>query len=517
MYCYEGLIYMKDNDDIIPLEILATRTSAFKSGTRLSWWKQILYYLVRTYPSFFSSIFLRILMNGNNNIAENDDFGEVSIPLYHAEELEKAYNVQHTAAPLHFFSRVKILCNRIQKYVFRWPILSCLNSTMAIKKKHIYGGQLLDEFMKNPYESYIGGGFESISNIDDEFESFSEFIIAAREEGETSTQEKNENKNFEDSTNIDGKNTAYLIAASHGIVEMMTILESRIRSVIHDINSNKENAFHLAVKNRQPHVIQWLMKSLRKEVFHQLNLEVDKNENTILHLAAYTSIQRENNWRISGVAMQLIWDIKWYKYIKGLVPEHFNHRLNVEGKTPSQIFKEQHKELLEKSIKWMNETAQSNSVVATLIAGASFATSASAPSGDQKTSDPTSEGHLAVEGFTISSLIGLYFSVGALIMFLSILSSRKEIEDFRQKLPMKLLFALSSLFVSIVAMFVSFCAGHFSVLSDKYNKRVIVFYLYISISLPIILYAAVQFSLFVDLVMVIWKKVPPPSVKGVHL
>lgn len=54
---------------------------------------------------------------------------------------------------------------------------------MAIKKKHIYGGQLLDEFMKNPYESYIGGRVESISNIDDEFEKFSEFIKASREEG----------------------------------------------------------------------------------------------------------------------------------------------------------------------------------------------------------------------------------------------------------------------------------------------------------------------------------------------
>lgn len=45
MYCYETLGSMKDKDDVTPLEILATRTSAFMSGSRrLSWWKQILYF-----------------------------------------------------------------------------------------------------------------------------------------------------------------------------------------------------------------------------------------------------------------------------------------------------------------------------------------------------------------------------------------------------------------------------------------------------------------------------------------
>lgn len=115
------------------------------------------------------------------------------------------------------------------------------------------------------------------------------------------------------------KDTAYLIAASHGIVEMMSALKEKIRSVTHETNSNNENALLLAVKNRQPHVIKWLWQSLPKEVFQHLNLEVDKNENTVLHLAAFTSTQRENTWRISGAAMQMMWDIKWYKVIYSLL------------------------------------------------------------------------------------------------------------------------------------------------------------------------------------------------------
>jgi len=82
---------------------------------------------------------------------------------------------------------------------------------------------------------------------------------------------------------------------------------------------------------------------------------------------------------------------------------------------------------------------------------------------------------------------------------------------------MKLLFGLSSLFVAIVSMFISFIAGHYFVLTDKYTKSGILFFLYISICLPVTFYAVVQFPLYIDLVKVIWKKVPPPSIKGVQL
>ncbi|CAI8596563.1 unnamed protein product [Vicia faba] len=570
MYCYQGLIYMKDKDDIIPLEILATRTSAFKSGSRLSWWKQILYYcftISRHDAKTTVDLYQKKVVSKGNAKNEKDDYIKEELPLYHVDELEKAYKIRHSLAQY---------CHRIQKFVFKWPILSLLDleAIKTIKKNHIYGRQLLEEFMQKPTWSYMGGGVnpegdnrEYDDEMEEDFTNFPEFIKNAGVGGDTtSMQETKENKKMEDSANTDGKDTtflavaksgiaeimeeldskvpntsdkkglllvamkniktevksdvkdtAYLIAASHGIVEMMSELQSKIKSVIDEINSNNENALLLAVKNRQPHVIRWLQKELSEGVFHYLYLQNDKNENTILHLAAYTSFQRENTWRISGSAMQMMWDIKWYKYIKGLVPEHFNQRSNKEGKTPSEIFKEQHKELLQNSVEWLKDTAESCSVVAALIAGVSFATSGSVPGGNKQSGEPNLEGHPAFEGFAISSLIGLYFSVTALIMFLSILTSRKEIEDFRRNLPMKLLFGLCSLFVSIVAMFVSFCAGHFFVLTDKYTKGGILFYLYISICLPVAFYAAVQFPLFVDLIKVIWKKVPPPSVKGVLL
>ncbi|PNX73187.1 hypothetical protein L195_g029086, partial [Trifolium pratense] len=243
-----------------------------------------------------------------------------------------------------------------------------------------------------------------------------------------------------------------------------------MKSVIHERNSNKENVLLVAVKYRQPQIVEELRKSssIDKNVFKSLCQQVDNNGNTMLHLASYT-LNKETTWRISGPAMQMMWDIKWYKYIQRIVPGHFKYRINTNNKTPGEIFKEAHEVLLEKSTEWLKETAESCSVVAALIAGLSFATSGSVPGGnDQNTGKPTLEGQPAFEGFAISSLIGLYFSGTALIMFLSILTSRKQIEDFSINLPTKLLAGLTSLFVSIVAMFISFCAGHFFVLTDKY-------------------------------------------------
>jgi len=122
-------------------------------------------------------------------------------------------------------------------------------------------------------------------------------------------------KNIETNTKEnDRKETAYLIAAKHGIREMMSELEFRLQSVIYETNSNNENALLLAVKHRQPQVVEELWERLSMETFKSINQQVDKNENTILHLAAYTTKHNENTaWSIAGAAMQMMWDVKWYK------------------------------------------------------------------------------------------------------------------------------------------------------------------------------------------------------------
>jgi hypothetical protein len=200
------------------------------------------------------------------------------------------------------------------------------------------------------------------------------------------------------------------------------------------------------------------------------------------------------------------------QYIKSLVPQHFNFRSNNKGKTSREIFKKSHAELIKESSEWLKDTSESCSVVAALVAGVSFATASAVPGGTTDEGRPILEGKPAFDVFAISSLIGLCFSVTGLIMFLSILTSRKQAKDFRRDLPLKLLLGLSSLFVAIASMFVSFCTGHFFLLS--HNFKSILFPIYAATCLPVTFYAVAQFPLYFDLLTAILTKVPKATDKG---
>jgi len=155
----------------------------------------------------------------------------------------------------------------------------------------------------------------------------------------------------------------------------------------------------------------------------------------------------------------------------------------------------------------LKDLSNSGSVVATVIAGVSFATSSSVP-GSTEHGKPIFSGQPAFDAFAIASLFGLGFSITALVMFMAILISPKQVQDFRLGLPLKLIFALGSLFASVASVLVSFWAAHFFVLNENY--KIILFPVCVATSLPLTIYAIMQFSFYVDLVRLISKKVPPP-------
>ncbi|MED6183874.1 hypothetical protein PIB30_041880 [Stylosanthes scabra] len=310
---------------------------------------------------------------------------------------------------------------------------------------------------------------------------------------------------------IEEEETPFLQAARNGIVEMVVKIRSAIPSVIHNSNSRKENVVLVAVKHRQPHVVEALKRELKDEVWNNLIQAVDDDDNTVLHLAAQTLVGNKP-WHVAGTALQMMWDIKWYQYIKSLVPQRCYFRSNRGSKTAWEIFETSHESLVENGSEWLKETSHACSVVAALVAGVSFATASQVPGGTNDKGKPELEGQPAFHAFAIASLIGLCFSVTGLIMFLSILTSRKEAKDFRRALPLKLLLGLSSLFASIVAMFVSFCSGHFFIISRKYET--FLFSFYAATSIPVAIYALGQFPLYFDLLITIITKVPWASNKG---
>uniref|UniRef100_A0A803Q241 PGG domain-containing protein n=1 Tax=Cannabis sativa TaxID=3483 RepID=A0A803Q241_CANSA len=105
------------------------------------------------------------------------------------------------------------------------------------------------------------------------------------------------------------QHTPILIAAKMGVSEMIEKILEEFPVAIQDVDSDNKNVVLLAVENRQSHVYNLLLHSniLKESVFRQL----DKDGNSALHLAAECKEQRP--WLIPGVALQMQWEIKWYK------------------------------------------------------------------------------------------------------------------------------------------------------------------------------------------------------------
>ncbi|KAL4604627.1 hypothetical protein ACB092_10G204700 [Castanea dentata] len=305
--------------------------------------------------------------------------------------------------------------------------------------------------------------------------------------------------------------TPVLLAAGNGITKMVEQILEAFPVATNDRSKGK-NIVHWAVKNRQPRVLQLLLKHdfVKRKLIH----EVDTEENNALHLAA--EIGEKKPWLIAGAALQMQWEFKWYEFVKDNMPQHFCYQLNGKGKTPEEIFNATHEELVKQGGAWLNKTSESCSVVAALIATVAFAASTTIPGNiNEKSGKPNLENQPELTVFAISSLVALCFSISALFSFLSILTSRYEHKDFRRDLPKKLLVGLTSLFISITSMLVSFCAGHFFMLKNKLKDKA--FPVYAATCLPIVFFAIQQLPLYLDIARAIFKKVPQSRCKAISI
>ena len=129
----------------------------------------------------------------------------------------------------------------------------------------------------------------------------------SRKDSKKETKPKDDEKDT-----IDLKESPFLVAARNGIVEMVIEILSKIPSAIHNTNAKKENVLLVAVINRQPQVVETLRMKSKPEVWNNLILAADDDENTMLHLAAKAQGE-EKPWQIAGSALQMMWDIKWFE------------------------------------------------------------------------------------------------------------------------------------------------------------------------------------------------------------
>ncbi|CAN6561250.1 unnamed protein product [Malus baccata var. baccata] len=611
IHLYEGLVNSVNAQGFSPLHLLATKASAFKSGSHLGLFQKIIYYciyvdelkaerwdpynegIIKTfkeeknpkYPEnyqtcinfirLFRTSILRVIKNAvqanqrqMREIKSADPENQRTLNTSNPESNDPSQG--HQKFPVNYktcFEFVKVISKAML-------IVLGLGSTeirkiREKKKKHKWSVQIMDELLERasmyeyedsgmdpqapkdndeskPYELVDGRAVFMLPESDSEIVTSSTYPMHEQAEKPNNGKEKIPegsksivaqgqgdqkisvkyttcsefvkllSKELLDPLGSDQKaenktprqETPILIAAKNGVTEMVEKILESFPVAIHDTNTEKKNIVLLAVEYRQPHVYRLLLKRdiLKESVFGR----VDNEGNSALHLAA--KLGDHKPWLIPGAALQMQWEIKWYEFVKTSMPLHFFARHNKKGRTAKEIFTETHTTIVKAGGEWLTNTSESCSVVAALIATVAFATSTTVPGGIKEESGaPILENQPAFDIFAIASLVALCFSVTAMVMFLAILTSRYQEKDFGKDLPRKLLVGLTSLFVSIASMLVSFCAGHFFVLKDKLKYAA--FPVYAITCLPVTLFAMAQFPLYVDLIWATFKKVPQRSYK----
>ncbi|XP_028794543.1 uncharacterized protein LOC114750162 [Neltuma alba] len=197
------------------------------------------------------------------------------------------------------------------------------------------------------------------------------------------------------------------------------------------------------------------------------------------------------------------------------MPHGLLERYNRKMETPDDIFRESHKELMKSEGKWASKTSQACSVVSTLVASVAFATRTSLPgSYDAYKGYAILRNKAVFKIFAVSSLLAFLFSLISTICFLSVAASRSQSVRSWRYVPCKLYFGMYFMFVSIVCLWVSFCAADFFALNDDGRKLDNALPSYIFLSLGIILLVVTQLPTFLGPTLSSIWPIPAPRRKA---
>ncbi|MCH86188.1 ankyrin repeat protein [Trifolium medium] len=153
-----------------------------------------------------------------------------------------------------------------------------------------------------------------------------------------------------------------------------------------------------------------------------------------------------------------------------IVPPMYKQAKNVDGLKPRELFTKNHEQLLNEGRQSVKETANSFTIVGTLIVAIMFAAAFTVPGGnDQNKGTPIFLGQNAFFVFIIADTLSLIASSSAVLIFTEILSSHYIEEDFFTTSPLKLLFGIYTIFISVVCMMCAFCAA-LALILNGYNS-----------------------------------------------
>ncbi|KAK3206213.1 hypothetical protein Dsin_020259 [Dipteronia sinensis] len=256
-------------------------------------------------------------------------------------------------------------------------------------------------------------------------------------------------------------------AAKEGNSEFLSILISIYPALILKVNEDDGySIFHTAVSYRHKDILKFIdeIRSMKDVIFA---IKVGEERNNILHLAAMLPPDPDRLHVGVGAAFQMQRELWWFKEVSKLMPPSYAEDENEDGQTARALFSKEHESLMKEGEEWMKKTAESCMLVSTLIATVVFAAAITVPGGvKEDTGAPNFLKKAAFMIFAISDTISMVSSSCSILTFLSIFTARYAEDEFLRSLPNKLFWGVLTLFVSIIAMMVVFCATMFIIFYD---------------------------------------------------
>ncbi|KAI3916845.1 hypothetical protein MKW92_019409 [Papaver armeniacum] len=203
--------------------------------------------------------------------------------------------------------------------------------------------------------------------------------------------------------------------------------------------------------------------------------KTDNDENTILHHAAKLATPAQLHL-VTGVARQMQRELQWFKGVESILSENDRFRRNKDGHTAQFIFSKEHKDLMKKGEVWMKDTSGSCMIVGALIATVAFSAAFTVPGGnvdDDKSPEYGNPVFLRYRTFTtfaVADALALFSSITSVLLFLAIYTSRYAEMDFLSSLPRKLAIGLATLFVSMAAILGAFGAALYIMVGNKHEQ-----------------------------------------------
>ncbi|KAL6207182.1 hypothetical protein ACLB2K_024427 [Fragaria x ananassa] len=524
---YAKTVQQMDKNSKTPLHLLSSNSSAFKSGMKYGQIKRFIYNCAP-------------YEDANGEYAHEQNSSDDT----NGEDAHKQ-NSKRSATLFRILRRVISSVNRSVWNVLRaW---STMKNIYDEKKRHGLAFELAKILIVADH-SWDVTRVSAIEGVDE----------TARE-----------NVPRPDSNNSDGettnrspkKNTPPIplyIATEHGIFEILKEILTVHKAAYEYRNTKDQNILHLAIMHRQWKIFELVidMDGTRKRLIRQL----DTNNFTVLHHVG--NVDYYNGGTQPGPALQLQEELKWFEKVKALMPQHYQkfraredkdttplqsfHERYVEilkdlskseniavdkittpddpegkkyeipSEIPKEYFRRTHDPLLNSAREWLKRTSESCSTVAGLMATVAFTAAFTVPGGnDEQSGTPRLLHSPFFLVFVITDALSLASSLTSLVMFLSILTSPFELEDFRHSLPRKLILGFTFLFLSVVVTMVAFASTLMLTISMK--NRVTKIFVYCVAFLPVSVFALLQFPLWVafkkslEAMQSVWRSILPAT------